>query len=878
MSGVYILQSIFISHKATLMSNYDYLRKHALENIWCSPEADLQYIFKLAKLTKYGGVKATASVWGRIEQLPDQTSIWNVYQIGQVHPLILGLFPEVYEWVSFSETCNKQKMVVDVYTRDGIELPRFQTYYKYNQDKNLIIATRKNSKIPFNFDEDDIFLRVYTNEYFNTLRANQVTDFIYTEGRVPTSIADILAMQTTYNDYASKPGITYVFVNGFKVDAVDIINVKVGDSVEFIYDSTIYKVVDFQIDGLNDFTSTYDRIRKYLLHYVGADNGVIDFQDDIDVFVLEPTGSKHRGIYYHKNNVNALRNVTHRDYSVVIPYVLEYARILGRTQTPPKNLDPNTLYIRLHIRKSGYNRPLVFEANRIHELYKMQDIDIVKAMLGIDSTVPNWRADVLEASGYTRVMQAHMNDVTPELVQEAYGYNAISTYIAFTPNDAYQFGVKKAVDVPYGLQNGATVYEYDADGLLLGWFIHPVGSRYTCFNDTCAKVEIIMGTGGDYLDEYYNDHNVARNPKYSFRVYECEAISGVADNKFVDVTADKTKYSVVDNRIVWTEPNPLKYPMIRTDARFIALDHNIPVSRGILKLTLTSKQKRGTLWSTWAMHVPMGKIDVILNRKSLIRNLDYVVVFPEIYIINKEYLISPETEPQQIHVRMTGFCSDTLQFEPQGDAGFIEHGFLSNNDRFDIRDDKVLRITVDGKMYSRNQLEFSEEHTGVSPVNALNGRPYSIDDIMVPFRSLTAADTYDLRKVAQITDKRVSDYLSMKIPQPPRPGPVTIVDRYKIFSPFINRIIYDLVTDEIQLQDKAYSDRDTIAVCKPYEPTLKFDPTQPEVPVDDRYVIVHPHNLSFVVNLSHNKYRFLQNVVKLYCHGRVNLSPFITVV
>lgn len=860
------------------MSNYDYLRDHALRNVWCSPAADTQYIFKLAQLTKYGGVKDTAKVWWRIEQLPDRTSTWNVYQIGQVHPLILGLFPEVYEWVSFSETCNKQKMVVDIYTKDGIELPRFQTFYKYNQDKNLIVATRKNPRIPFNFDEDEIFVRVYTNEYFNSLQANQVTDIIHTEGRVPASTAEILAFQNVYNDYATRTGITYAFVNGLKVDAIDILNVKIGDSVELIYDATIYKVVDFLIDDLHDFTSTYDKMRKYLLHYAGADNGVIDFQDDIDVFILQPIGSKHRGVYYHKNNVKALRNVTHRDYSVVIPYVLDYARVLGATQNPPKPLDPKTLYIRLHIRKSGYTRPLVFEANRIHELYKMTDVDIVKAMLGIDSTVSNWRADVLEGSGYTRLMQATANEVTPQLVQEAYGYNAISVYIANTPTNPQQMGSKKIVDVPYGLQTGATVYEYDVDGLLLGWFVHPIGSRYTCFNDDCAKVEIIMGTGGDHLDEYYNDFNVFRNPKYSFRVYECEVMNGVADNKFIDVTNKPGKYSVVDGRIVWTETSPLKYPMIRTDAKFMAIDHNLAVNNGILKFSLTGKQKRGTLWSTWVMHVPMGKIDVFLNRKSLIRNLDYVVRFPEIYIINKEYLVSPDTSLQQIHVRMTGFCTEDMEFEKQGDAGYIEHGFLSNNDRFDIRDDKVLRITVDGKLYSRDQLEFSEEHAGVSPVNALNGRPYSVDDIMVPFRGLTEADTYDLRKIAQATDKRVTDYLTLKLPQPPRPGPVTIVDRYKIYSPFLNRIIYDLLTDTIELQDKAYNDRETMAICKPYEPILKFDPTQPEVPVDDRYVIIHPHNLTFVVNLSHNKYRFLQNVVKLYSHGRVNLSPFITVV
>lgn len=857
------------------MSNYDYLRDHALKNVWCSPEQDTQYIFKLAKISIYGGVKKTAKVLWRIEELPDQTSIWNVYQIGQVHPLILGLFPEVYEWVSFSESCNQQKMVVDVYTDAGVQLPRFQTFYKYNKDKNLIVATRKNDRLPMDFNNDEVYMRVYTNEYFNTLLANQVTDLVHTEGTVPVDTNAILAFQTLYESYLPKEGITYAFVNGVKVDGIDVVNCKPGDSCEFIYDSTIYKVVDFKVDDLLDFTSTLDKVRKYLLHYAGSDNGVIDYQDDIDVFVMESIGSKHRGLYYHKNSANAIRNITHRDYSVVVPYVINYGRKLAEMKAA--QLDTTNLYVRLHIRKSGYQRPLIFEANRIHELYKMQDVDIVKAMLGIDSTVTNWRADVLEASGYTEIMGSHVNDLTNELVQKAYGYNAISVYIANTPNATYDFSSKKAVDVPYGLQTGSTVYEYDANGLLLGWYFHPVGSRYTCFNDTAAKVEIIMGHGGDSLDEYYNEYNVAKNPKHSFRVYECETLNGVPDNKFIDVTNDLNKYHVANNRIIWTEPNPSRYPMVRTDARFIAQDISQVVSNGSLKFTLTSKQKRNNTWSTWIMQVPMGKIDVFLNGKSLIRNLDYIVQFPEVYIINKEYLINPESDPQQIHIRLTGFCSSDLKFESQGDAGYIEYGFLSNNSKFDLRDDKVLRIVVDGKLMTRSQLEFSEEHSGVGTSQTLNGRPYSVDDIMVPFKGLTVDDTYELRKIAQATDKRVSDYLSIKIPQPPRTGPVVITERYKIFSPFMNKLIYDIDSGTLQLADKVYSDREILQVCKPYESLLKFDPTQPEVPVDDRYVIVHPHNLGFVVSCTQNQYRFLTSVVRLYSHDRINLSPFVVV-
>ena len=75
------------------MAVYDYLRDHALKNVWCTPDQDTQVILKLAKITGPGGVKVKAKVLWRDVYLPDTTNVWNIYQIGQAHPLIFGLFP-----------------------------------------------------------------------------------------------------------------------------------------------------------------------------------------------------------------------------------------------------------------------------------------------------------------------------------------------------------------------------------------------------------------------------------------------------------------------------------------------------------------------------------------------------------------------------------------------------------------------------------------------------------------------------------------------------------------------------------------------------------------------------------------------------------------
>ena len=857
---------------------FDYLKDHAYKNVWCTPDQDNQIILEPARLTPFDGASESFKVIWRNVPLPDDDSTWHIYQIGQVHPLILGLFPKCNEWTSFEETCNRQKMICDIYNVNGVQIPRFESFYIHNQDRNLIIAIKKNSKIPFHFNNDKIFLRLYSNQYFNSLRANSVDDFIHVYGTTVTTIQEILDFQVIYDTYVARTGETYAFVNGLKVDSVNLINVGVGDVVEFIYDSSIYKVIDFSFDDLREFNSLLDSKRKYLLHYAGADNGTIDYQDDIDIFVIyDIGGGRHKGLYYHRNEEDSVRMVTHRDYSVCVPYVVQYMSELMRRVTNNQPLNNNNVYLRLQIRKSGWHRSLTFEHNRIHELYKMADEDIQKAMLGIDSTVQNWRAEILENSHYTQIMRSDPRFVTNEMVQYGYGYNAISKIIADTPNPTYSFSGTIAADVPYLQQQGCTAYEYDNTGKMLGWYKYNGGLRYTCVNATCTNVEFIAGIGGNILDETYGFTSTTINPLLSHRVYMCNKVSGFPDNKFQDVTRDVTKYRVENNLLIWLGSTINTYPMIRTDGRFLAYDTSVNMSDGQLKLTLNHLQRRSTTTTNWVMQVPMGELDIFLNGRPLIRGLDYFVNFPEIFITNKEYLVNPVTQAQNFHVRFTGFCSADFSLTKENDVGFIEHGLLSNNKRFDLRDDKVLRITVDGALKTRADFTFSEHHSGISIINALNGRPYQIRDMVIPMRGLTHDDTYSLRFSSLNVDKAVSNYLTKKIPQPPRSPVNAIASRYQIFSPFICKIIYDLAADRLVLSDRIYSVQEMFLLVKSYEHLLKFDPTQESNKVDDRYVIIHPHSLGTVIQLSLNKYRFLQTVVNKYCNGLVSLSPFVQI-
>lgn len=857
----------------------NFIVDHAVRNVWCSPDQDTQVIIEPARLTPTSGVLGAYKVMWRTIDLPDNSNRWHVYQIGQIHPLILGLFPKSRQWVSFSDTCNAQKMICDIYTKDGISIPRFETYYMYNGDRDLIIAVKKNDKLSYDFNHESIFIRVYSNEYFNSLRSDNLNDFIHVEGLRATSVNEILAFQNLFNTYTARPGKTYAFVNGVKVKAIDLLSMVIGDVGEFVYDSSIYKVLEFKLDDLSFFESSLDSKRKYLLHYLDNNVTSIDYQDDIDVFViLKKNANVQKGLYYHKNNPDAMRMVTHRDYSISTAYVQGY---ISKIETLNNAIVSSPdMYIQLHIRKSGWLRPLVFENNRISELYKMNDIDVVRALLGIDAVVPNWRAENLENSSYTRIMSSSYQDITPEMVQEAYGYNAISKVLADTPVKPFLLAGNKSVLVPYLHQIYSTAYEYNSSGVMIGWYLHSSGSLYHCVNQATEYVEFVSGIASDSLDETYNVSQTTVSPTYSYKVYTCRRVDGVPNDIFIDATANTHDYTLTSTSFVWHSADLNLYPVLRSDRKFIAYDLQLNMNRGMLKFTINTKQTRNGITGNWEMLIPLGEIDVFLNGKSLIRDLDYKVVFPNVVITNKEYLVNPLTQAQNIHVRFVGFCNEDLTLSKVSDYGFIEYGLISNNKRFDIRDDRVLRITLDGALKTREELIFSETNAGTNNLNLLNGRPYQIRDMISPLMGLTPEQTYSLRAKAKVIDKSISDYLTMKLPQTVHTTPNVINQRYAVFSPFCNKLIYDLSDEVLSLPDVTgdYGRQFVMDTCKSYEYLLDFDPTQRGNEPDSNYVVIHPHSLNIVIDLNFKAYKFMQEVVNYYTDSRISLSAFVQIV
>jgi len=862
---------------------YNFLVDHARQNVWCNPDQDNQLIFAAHRLTKPVGELNRFTLMNRVINLPEQSKRYHIYQVGQVHPNIVGLLPinpgwVVESWVKFSDAINNLKLFVDIYTADGIELPKFKSYYMYTNDRDLIFAIEIDTKFDICYTNDKIYTRLYTNAYFQSHRSDAAEDYIFCKGLKILNINQILSTQNEVATYKAKRGYVFTHVNGIYTDNIDLTNTAVGDVVEFIYDSSVKRVVTFTVNELHTFSSILDDKYKYLLHHSDGVDDTIDYQDDIDIHILHTTGvNKFKGNYYHRNNEDSHRMVTHRSYSIVVDYFTFLAQELNLriSETP---IDFRSLKLQLKVRESGYYRPLVFDNNRIFELFKLPYSKIMQAMTGVHTTVPEWQAENLENCAYTKLMRSKWTDINIEMFQDGYGYNGISSIVGGTPSKTVLRSGRQSADLPYNLYQNCTVYEYDVNGNLLGHYYHLFGNDYESNNNDTRLVEVISGRGSHQPDVKFGTTNIPLPVYDNYRVYMCHEVGGVADNQWLDITGSNL-YSVVNNILIWNDLDFNQFLMVRTDMDFLAYDIELMPTANNLYFTLSELEDRGNGLNHYTLPIPLGEIDLFLNGKSLIRNLDYIIDFPTVYILNKKYLVQPAYNTiQNVHVRFTGFCKSDMSLDAIEDFGFIEHGVFSNNNRYDIRDDKVLRITIDGKTIHRDEIVFSEFHDGISVVNPINGLPYQIKDIVVPLKQLVNENTYSLREKSIAIDERVSNYMTIKLPQPEREFASSIMERYPLVSPFISRIIYALISNIIDnsLFMSNLSDNQIIDICKPFEFLLTFDPINEQNSMDHRHVIIYPHALDTVIDLDLYQYRFLTRVVKLYCNDLVQLSPFVT--
>jgi len=839
----------------------NWLVNHAISNVWCKPAQDRRWFIEPRRISKLSGETFGMQVTGHSIRVPDPSKWYDVFQLGNINHRECGIEHLENNWISLSNVINASGTLLSIYDITGRTYPLHMAWIRKLPNSNVIIAVERVSG-QISFSTKSLYLRIYdgyfryTSDYTSDHKSECVSMVISTAA----IRHDVI---TKFNTYRGRVGAPIAFVNGYERETLTSSNIALWDVVDIVYDGLVKSVDYFEVSELKTFISALDGTRKYLIH-PAKQSDTIEFYNDIDIYIQDDNG----GRYYHQHTTSALRQLTHQDYSIPAARITELINQVSEWS------NKDDLLVKLVLRRSGMERELTYETNRIHELYKLSDADIEAAMTGVNSNVPEWQASNLESSSYNKVMASSYPRLTKALVTDAYGYNAVSKYAADTPTIPVWDGGKLKAVLPGLLSTSSTVYEYDADGTLLGYYNH-LGEpydAYTCAHNECVMVEAIAGQGGEQLDIDYNATDYKIIAGYNHRFYVNVLLSGTQTDEYIDVT-DTDAYSIAeDGTVVWDIDQTRRRPCIWRDSNFLTYGFELDLTYGLAKFSI-DHYFNSTEYKT--LFAPTETLEIWLNGKILVPNIDYFVKWPQVVVCNKEHLgDSLNTGSAWIDIRARGLA-ESIRYPK---TGYVVNGLISNNGNFDLRDDKVVRVGVYGALYHRDDVVFRED-ASVSVDTSLNGKPYLIEDATIPLRTLVTGDTYVLRDAARAIDKRVENYLSVYYPTPENIDHNPITSLYTLTSPIMSRVITDMVRGilipEVDDGTGYISTQDFDALMEPYRYLLDYDPILNSV--DLRYVTIHPHYGTTVIELKPLQYSIIDKINDRYLSNQVIINKHLRI-
>lgn len=840
-----------------------FLLDQARRNIWCAPFQDRQLILNLTRISRDGGSLVSQEILWVDTPMPTDDTYYHVYQIGANSSWRTGLPDQRNVWYPLSTWSQANNLVTNLYLADGQQIPLFSSYVLRTEDDCLIVAVKLYKTI-WDLDANTLYMRVYNNAFFQSVRSANVTDKVIYGGGVLTNVTtQVAGYKASIAHYRTQAGEVDILVNGVWVSDLLASTLSIGDIVEWRFDAAVSRVVDFKVSTLSDFTSTLDKLKKYVLHPSknGPDEESIYFSDDIDIFIYT-VGSNNllSGRYYNRNRENSLRNITHVDYTIPVGYVQAFITDGWTTQ--------DNTYIRLHLRESGFSRALIDESSRISILYRLTDVDILRAMLGLDATISEWQVDNLESSLYTTIMRSNYLAITTDQVKSAYGFNSLSRLFALTPTAVTEDQNGNYVTLPYGLTQRSCVWEYDENGVLIGAKNHAFSERYFMANQNATMAEAVQGWGTKAIPWVPSNDSVLLDDTYQYFFFTSQVNAGVLANVWTpavlgtDYTIDST------NTLQWIHVKARNMGLILSTAYNLTYSQNLLSSDGIYTFTLTYSDTPGTV-----LPIEPGMLDIFINGHSAIEGLDYIMDGLSGTFISNRYFT--DSGDQKLTVRGFGWVTATQPRVKPRNVGFVYQGYLSKNGTFDVREDKVTRIVVDGTVRYPDQMPWIENADTFTGDLLKNGLAYAESILPTPLYGMSTDENTALYAASLESDSRVSDYMTLKFPEKVLTGPNPIDELYPVFSPTLTRLFYEVQNNLITIP---VNPKDFIALdnlMKNYTDYLAIDPCR--FTVNQNYMRIDAHPFSTAQEVTLATWVFLGNVNTRYLNGRLNLANFFIV-
>ena len=832
--------------------------------LWGNPEIDRQFQVNMERVSVELGYIKNFNYMGKWRTLPKSNRFYHIFTVGGLHPGFWG-FREKFRtrnpldrWIRADDVAQVHGIQLDVYNTLGRMFPRTKVWLMFTYDGLVLMALEKLVLFPVPVT-DKFFFRTYNPtvnvDKFSLVKDPLANPFVY-ETMTYENTSELQIFQGRYLTLSAKPGYTGVFHNGRFVElSPAALTLSIGDEVEIWHDPTVKEVKRYRYGDCANFRSVRDDKKKLILHPPKTNDWGLRYFDDSDFYVVRP--DKH-GIYFHRNNENAVRQLTHNDFSIADDQIKVQMEQFGELS----NIENYTI-LEL-VRHSAWTFQWPFEAQRVRYLYRLNDAGILAAMTGPLALIPEWTAVELENGPVQRLMGSQFKYLTTDVSKNALGYNAMTKALSDTPIKVLYDGGNRGIEVPATYAGDFMAYEYDAQGLLLEYNQFYNTKYFTPLNPACHLVEFIMGQGKRKLNYVVTNQDTQLIQNVEFKVYVGHW--NINDNVFMGDVVDKTDtdlYEISNGWIVWKKLDKVNQrAMVVFNDAFLSYSFSLQHMDHSLSFALTEIYSDGRLP---VILVP-AQLDLWMNGHPLIDNVDWFFDNGRFYIHNKEFLVAGS---QQFVVRAHGLHADIKKPKTETELGFVEGGVIGNIPRYNIREDRTTRCVINGRLFLTQDVPEAELTPANNLDETLNGRPYMVKHSYTPVKYAEVYNNHPLYTEARNLDLRIVDYLTKHCPKPAPVVMANLQDKYRLYSPFLNQMVNGVLNKVIVLPTLAdgqvFSDQTIRDLATPFLSWLNYDPAIKGF--DQRYFAIMPYANLGLLTVTAKELLFIRQANDLFLNS-----------
>lgn len=899
------------------MAANHFLVEHALENVWAQPIQDKQHVLKMARYTPPSGAYKRARIQRYFVDLPPPTDgamLWHhVFQIGAVYPFLLALDSLKNGWVRADTIATLHGTVIDVFLESGVEIALCHCWLRQVSDGNILLAVEIRDKFNLGKElvinemqqqelkqrqiaDEPVYFRCYQNAKAQSANwaattpldfkpISYVYQYVATSADFTLFLNKVRAAQLAHGSV----GKGRYYIDGFLVGTQSAYRagLHLGRYLIYIHDETVLYDGIVPFEDLGTFNSLVETgTMKMVLMIPEAVRDIsIHYHDDVDFYITNhPSLSTldGRGVYVGRVRRDLVRQLTQNAYS------LRTASLQSLfAEHASDHLINGKVYIRYIVRDGGMRKGLPFGRERLNDLYRLPIDKIKEAIYGVNSVVPEWRAENLEASNYMKIVSSWYNKIDDTLVSKGYGYHALMK-VAFSELIRPVANIYKLapgyIASPVRNNVNASMHRYDQYGRYIGPINLLIQNRQHFDNQAnVASAEFINVPFSETEDGTYIDQDVtsADLEDYGFRAYVCSWQNGAPLLDWYDITGGIWYTYTVTNgvgKVTWNFPlldAAGLYPAIRIQ-NLVHCYKFRPIANygGFTRFSIQSLQNVAGTMVSRVQKIPSDTLDLFMNGVPLIENIDYYVKWPEVVVVKRMTSNPSDTE---FHVRHYGLpLGEVKDHREPREAGFTKAGILSANVQYDLRNDRNIRIIVDGVIKTRDEVRFAEE--GAGPYS-LDGRPYSIQEYRFPMENFVPLPIKPMVVEAEQIDTKVSGYVTPYINPTITQRGFIDGERYQVVSPLISALLHAMnnfnFLDNGELDNITITDKVIEELAAPFWGLMDYEPIHNGA--DVYYVNILPHQYASVMEVTARQYVFLEHIIHIYLRDSVDLTPYVKI-